>query len=186
MIRRLAEFDRKHMGGAGTSPEEKLFLHSLVLLLRPKTVLEIGTSAGHATLWLAAAVHRVGGKMVSVDNWSMRHGGRAGGPKAVRNRLAAFKLNSTVKVVARDSAAYMRDRPTDSFDLVWIDGDHSFEKAKEDIVEGMRVARSLVVVHDTYQEAYDTVRLACEAVGGPWLFLNGFRGFGLVAPQCRS
>lgn len=44
------------------------FLYSLVLLRAPATILELGTSAGYSTIWLAHAAQRVGGRVISVES----------------------------------------------------------------------------------------------------------------------
>lgn len=43
------------------------FLHSLVIARRPKVVLELGTSYGFSTLFLADAAQQVGGRLVTMD-----------------------------------------------------------------------------------------------------------------------
>jgi predicted O-methyltransferase YrrM len=50
------------------SPEMGDFLHNLVLAVRPATVLELGSSRGVSTLYLAAAVRRLGtGKVTATE-----------------------------------------------------------------------------------------------------------------------
>ncbi|MDP9085000.1 MAG: O-methyltransferase, partial [Pseudomonadota bacterium] len=46
-------------------PEVGRFLHSLILAKRPARVLELGTSYGYSTLFLADAVKQTGGRMVT-------------------------------------------------------------------------------------------------------------------------
>jgi predicted O-methyltransferase YrrM len=43
------------------------FLHSLILAKRPARVLELGTSYGYSTLFLADAVTQVGGRLVTME-----------------------------------------------------------------------------------------------------------------------
>lgn len=44
-----------------------ILLRSLVLAKKPQTILELGTSAGYSTLWLASGVLHTNGKVYSVD-----------------------------------------------------------------------------------------------------------------------
>lgn len=44
-----------------------ILLRSLVLAKQPQTILELGTSAGYSTLWLASGVLHTTGKVYSVD-----------------------------------------------------------------------------------------------------------------------
>ena len=49
------------------SPEVGRFLHTLVLATRPRTIVEIGTSGGYSTIWLATAARAVGGRVVTLE-----------------------------------------------------------------------------------------------------------------------
>lgn len=42
-------------------------LNALVMVSRPKTILELGTSAGYSTLWLAKAAEQYGGKVHTIE-----------------------------------------------------------------------------------------------------------------------
>jgi predicted O-methyltransferase YrrM len=43
------------------TPEVGSFLHTLALATRPDRILEIGTSGGYSTIWLATAARALGG-----------------------------------------------------------------------------------------------------------------------------
>ena len=48
-------------------PETGWFLHSLVVAARPALILELGTSFGYSTLFLADAAKQIGGRIISMD-----------------------------------------------------------------------------------------------------------------------
>jgi predicted O-methyltransferase YrrM len=48
-------------------PDAAALLWITLRALRPRLVVEIGTSNGYSTLWLADAVAAAGGRLVSVD-----------------------------------------------------------------------------------------------------------------------
>ena len=48
-------------------------LHDLVIRLGAKRILEIGTSTGHSTIWLAWAAAKTGGKVTTIEIDSRRH-----------------------------------------------------------------------------------------------------------------
>lgn len=177
-IRTLIEYDAAHPEKAGSNLEEKLFLFGLLRMLKPETVIEVGVSAGHMTCWLALALHiNDKGNMVSVDNFSKRHGGQASSSDVARSRLAANDLGSCVSFVKSDSVEFMKSIADDTFDFVWIDGDHSFDGARADIKEGMRIAKDTIAVHDTNQQ-YDGPRKAIASLNGPdgGYWVHGCRG----------
>lgn len=54
-------------------PEAGRFLNLLVKIARPKLIVEVGTSNGYSTLWLAEAAQQVGGGVVSLETREGRH-----------------------------------------------------------------------------------------------------------------
>ena len=54
-------------------PEAGRFLNLLVKIARPKLIVEVGTSNGYSTLWLAEAAQQVGGGVVSLETREARH-----------------------------------------------------------------------------------------------------------------
>ena len=49
------------------TPDVGRFLHTLVLAARPRTIVEIGTSGGYSTIWLATAARATGGSLVTLE-----------------------------------------------------------------------------------------------------------------------
>jgi predicted O-methyltransferase YrrM len=48
--------------------ETGIFLNTLVKSIKPKTILEIGTSYGYSTIWLAEAAKTYGGHVITLEN----------------------------------------------------------------------------------------------------------------------
>jgi len=181
-IQKLIDYDEKNPNGAGTALEEKLFLFSLVRMVKPNSIVEIGVSQGHLTTWLALALKLNGkGKLTSVDNWSRAHGGQARGadPAMRRLRESNLGLEEVVTFVESDSVAYLETQSPKSVDFVWIDGDHSFEGALSDIIQGAIVTKKLMGVHDTnqtYPGPRDAIKKFFNDSG---FFVRGCRGIWL-------
>ena len=95
--------------------ESAELLHLLVRALAPSRVLEVGTSNGTSTIWIADALP-VQATMASVDNDPRRHG------EAVSN-LAAAGLDERVSLILGDAAEVLRAAGDDSLDLVFLDAD---------------------------------------------------------------
>ncbi|HTR25564.1 MAG TPA: class I SAM-dependent methyltransferase [Terriglobales bacterium] len=51
----------------GIGAETGKFLNILIKSHRPKTIVEVGTSYGYSTLWLAEAAHAVRGKLITLE-----------------------------------------------------------------------------------------------------------------------
>ena len=49
------------------TPDEGLFLFNILIAIKAKVVIEIGTSLGYSTIWLAAAMRENGGKVISFE-----------------------------------------------------------------------------------------------------------------------
>ncbi len=74
--RRFAEEAAGRAGGRRLSSDERslpigeeagAFLNLLIKALRPRLLLELGTSNGYSTVWLAEAARAVGGKIVTIE-----------------------------------------------------------------------------------------------------------------------
>jgi predicted O-methyltransferase YrrM len=97
-------------------PDSARLLHLLVLATGAKSLLELGSSNGYSTIWLAAAVADNEGAMVSVD---LDQGRLA----EARANLAAAGLEDTVELRHEDAAAALAGSPEVSFDLVFLDAE---------------------------------------------------------------
>jgi predicted O-methyltransferase YrrM len=89
------------------------FLHSLVLARRPSRVLELGTSYGYSTLFLAYAVMQVGGTLITMDKADYKQAfARAMIAKAGLLSVVDFRLGDAVALIGADAGL---------FDLVLLD-----------------------------------------------------------------
>ena len=94
-------------------PEAGWFLHSLILARRPARVLELGTSYGYSTLFLADAVRQVGGTLISMERADYKQvTARAMLEQAGLADCVDFRLGDAVALIEAD------DGP---FDLVLLD-----------------------------------------------------------------
>ncbi len=185
----LAEYDITDLDGRGLRMPEKYVLYAVVCMLHPKRILEIGISRGHSTSWLARGLAdhpSVGidprrlqpGTLTAVDNWSKEGGGYADDSAPVRKRLADTGLTKYVEIVKADSQEFMKKQPSNSFDIVFVDGDHSEEMVRADIEQARRLASRLVIAHDVCSPELPHIRRVCEEIGGG-VFLDGERGMWL-------
>jgi predicted O-methyltransferase YrrM len=89
------------------------FLHSLILAKRPARVLELGTSYGYSTLFLADAVTQVGGSLITMESADYKQAAaRTMIEKAGIAAVVDFRLGDAVALINADAGP---------FDLVLLD-----------------------------------------------------------------
>src|ERR1700722_15683606 len=80
------------------------FLHSLILAKRPARVLELGTSYGYSTLFLADAVTQVGGMLITMELADYKQAAaRAMIEKAGISAVVDFRLGDAVALINADA-----------------------------------------------------------------------------------
>jgi predicted O-methyltransferase YrrM len=97
-------------------PDTARVLAVLVRATAARRVLEIGTSNGYSTLWLADAVRSVGGRVVSIEI------------DAARSALAAQNLERAglrelVELRVEDAAGSLRKTPDGGLDMIFLDAE---------------------------------------------------------------
>jgi predicted O-methyltransferase YrrM len=89
------------------------FLHLLLRACRAQAVLELGTSVGYSTLWLADALRGRGGRITSLDASADKH-------RQARENLGEAGLLESVRLVTAKAPAALRELPG-PFDFVLLD-----------------------------------------------------------------
>jgi predicted O-methyltransferase YrrM len=136
------------------APTTGRFLFSIVAPQTDCEVLEIGGSRGYSTIWLAAGVRTLGGRVLSLEADPAKC-------EAWRRNIADAGLEGTAELIEGDAHETL---PTidDVFDLVFIDAE------KEDYETYFRLARpklepGALVVADNVLSHVDTLGAYSEA-----------------------
>ena len=100
-------------------PDTAGLLNLIVRIASARTAVEIGTSNGYSTIWLADAVGDTGGAVVSVDTASLDE---------ARNNLASADtvqpgLATRVEFRQEDGGAYLARLADESVDLLFLDAE---------------------------------------------------------------
>ena len=98
-------------------PDSAALIALLVRAKQARKVLEVGTSNGYSTLWLADAVRDTGGSLRTLEIDKARK-------KAARQNLREAKLEDFVRMEVCDAGEFLRDYPK-YFDVVLLDADRS-------------------------------------------------------------
>lgn len=113
----LAEPDRLRRY-RNLQPESAELLAILATGVRPRRMLELGTSNGFSTLFLAEVARDTGAELVSVDLEATR-------TAAAAANLAAVGLGTAADLRIADAADALAQSPDDWWDLIFLDAERS-------------------------------------------------------------
>jgi len=126
------------------------FYYTYVKLFKPKTILEIGVRNGYSLLSMMSADENV--KIDGVDNET---------EKDFEN-VKKYK-NDNVNLIKSNSDLFFKvNNKVDRYDMIHIDGDHSFDQCRDDLKNAMGIANDIIVIDDSI--AISTVKQALELV----------------------
>jgi predicted O-methyltransferase YrrM len=94
------------------------FLSVLVRASNAQRVLEIGTSNGYSTLWLADAAHAIGGNVTTVELSEYKY-------NLAAQNFARSSLSSIINQVRGNAGLILADAPDTSYDLIFLDSERS-------------------------------------------------------------
>jgi predicted O-methyltransferase YrrM len=97
-------------------PDTAELLGVLVRATGARRILELGTSNGYSTIWLADAAQATGGRVVSVDVDADR-------TELARVSLAAAGLGDHVDLRTVDAGSILADSPDAAWDFVFLDAE---------------------------------------------------------------
>jgi predicted O-methyltransferase YrrM len=124
LMAELEQFGRMNDAATADRPRRMLnitrdtgeFLAVLVMATDARRVLEIGTSNGYSTLWLASAARAIGGSVTTVE-WSELKLGMASA------NFARSGLASCVALMHDDAGRVLKRSPDAGYDLVFLDSE---------------------------------------------------------------
>jgi predicted O-methyltransferase YrrM len=147
LLEELAEHGRRHDAGKADrlerlrnlEPETARMLAVLVRALRPERMLELGTSNGYSTLWLADAARACGGAFVSVDNDPER-------TAMARANLERGGLADAVELRVEDGADTLAGSADEAWQLIFLDSERpAYVDYWPDLVRTLTPAGLLVI-----------------------------------------
>ena len=98
-------------------PETAEIVSILARSSRARHILEIGTSNGYSTIWLAASVGPEGGRVISIDRSSEKH-------RMAKDNLLTASLSQYVDLRLGDATEVIQTLPG-PFDFVFFDADRT-------------------------------------------------------------
>jgi predicted O-methyltransferase YrrM len=124
LLAELEDFGQKNDATITDRPRRMLnitrdtgeFLLVLVKAMDAKRVLEIGTSNGYSTLWLAKAARDVGGAVTTVELSDLK-------VTMAKQNFARSGLERFITLVHANAGEILKKAPDASFDLVFLDSE---------------------------------------------------------------
>jgi len=153
------------------SPEVGRFLHTLVLASRPRVIVEIGTSGGYSTTWLAVAARHAGATVTTLEI----------DPRKVAVATATLRdggNDDVATVIEGDAFAWLRAR-RDPVDFFFLDAEKEDYVAFLDLIVPLLTPGGVLVADNLLSHADDLATFRERA-------LNDSRLSGLVVPIGRG
>jgi len=175
----------------GVNPGDRRALYYLIRSLRSGSILEIGTATGASTVHAAAALlmNRSEDKnrsyrlttvdVLDVNDQRSRPWLKNGLPYSPREMLARVSAADCVTFVTSSSLDYL-STCRDSYDFIFLDGDHAAKTVYEEIPLALRVLKpgGLIVLHD-YFPGLRPLWSNRNVIPGPWLATERLRNEGV-------
>jgi predicted O-methyltransferase YrrM len=133
------------------------FLFAFVAPQTDCEVLELGGSRGYSTIWLAAGVRNLGGRVLSIEQDPVKC-------QAWRENIGAAGLEDWADLIEGDAFAEL-PKIDDVFDVVFLDAEKEdyeplFELARSKLEPGAVVVADNVLSHKEPLEVYSRARQA--------------------------
>jgi predicted O-methyltransferase YrrM len=152
-----AHTDERKTRMLNITPETGAFLALLVRATKARRILEIGTSNGYSTLWLAYAVQPVGGHVDTVEHSPFK-------AESARRNFERAGLAPLIHLNLIEADRFFEEQSNRSYDFVFLDSDRDeyvrWWAALRRIVTpgGLIVVDNAVSHADELQEFIDLVR----------------------------
>src|SRR5262249_12702635 len=144
------------------TPDTGRLLSVLVRSTGAKQILEVGTSNGYSTIWLADAASDTGGRVTTLEIDPEK-------VKLARSNLARAGLADRVDVVPGRAADSLAALPG-PFDFVFLDADRPSYLAYLELVVPRVIARGLIVADNVTSHAQELQYYLARVKSHPALF----------------
>ncbi len=147
-------------------------LYGLAKALKPKVAVEIGSARGKSACYVGQALkENGGGKLFAIDphtrtNWNDENS--VDTLDEMRRNIRSFRLEKQIEII-RETSERAAGRWMLPIDLLFIDGDHSYEGVKRDweLFSPHVSSFGIVIFHDPIWELRPDSRYSREDMGVP-------------------
>jgi predicted O-methyltransferase YrrM len=147
------EFDETSASLWQCSRATGVFLNMIVRLQKPKHILELGTSVGYSTLWMADVCKKVGGHITTIEYLKEK-------VKLARANFAACQVESVIDLVEGDISKVLAQWTKEAPDLVFMDPNKEWQNHYLGFLKEIMAPGSVIVTDN----AFDSHDIAEEYV----------------------
>ena len=102
-------------------PDSAQYLAMLIRIQQSKKILEIGTSTGYSTLWMADAIQVTGGKLTTLEIDSAR-------TAKAQNYATELKLDHVIDFWVGDAKNFLVEQHDQQYDFILLDAERDAER----------------------------------------------------------
>ncbi|KCY18395.1 methyltransferase domain protein [Acinetobacter baumannii 21072] len=131
--------------------ESAQLISQLIRMQQAQSILEIGTSTGYSTLWLAEAAQATGGQVITVEIDAKRSA-------EAKRHVAELELSEIVQFWVGDAADYLK-AAQEKFDFILLDAERdAYENHWPDLKRLMKPKGGVLVVDNVISHAAEVNR----------------------------
>lgn len=126
--------------------ESAKLLSQFIRMQQAKSVLEIGTSTGYSTLWLAEAAQATGGQVTTVEIDAKRSA-------EAKRHVAELELSEIVQFWVGDAADYLKEAQ-EAFDFILLDAErNAYENYWPDLKRLIKPKGGVLIIDNVISHA---------------------------------
>ena len=161
-------------------PDSAKFLASIAMIREPHKVLEIGTSTGFSTLWLAYGLrHQSNVDFISLDIDKSRS-------NTAKQHLQNVGLSSLVRFIVQDAFVFL-SKTEDVFDLVFLDAERQFYSNYTERLHKVLSVGSVLIVDNVISHGGEVCEFLTEFINNSRYICHTLDiGAGLFMAVCQE
>jgi predicted O-methyltransferase YrrM len=126
--------------------ESAKLLSQFIRMQQAKSILEIGTSTGYSTLWLAEAAQATGGQVTTVEIDAKRSA-------EAKRHVAELELSEIVQFWVGDAADYLKETQ-ENFDFILLDAErNAYENYWPDLKRLIKPKGGVLIIDNVISHA---------------------------------
>lgn len=150
------EMTEKSKRMRNVTPETGRFLSFMATTIQAKNILEIGTSNGYSTLWLADSISENDGYVTTLEFSTSK-------AELAKSNFEKAEMSKWIELIVMDAGQYINKVASNTFDMIFLDSDRKeYVEWWEDLSRilnrnGLIVVDNVISHSTELQDFYDLV-----------------------------